>query len=142
MLDRYLAETASQLVRKGIAAVMVAEEVETGRIVGYYTLSGYMLQRSSLPQDLARRLPESLPAMLLGKLAVDRRLHGRGMGGALLSHALKRAASLSNEIGAVGVVVDAIDDRAAAFYEHFGFTRLTDEPRRLFLPMGIARAIP
>jgi GNAT superfamily N-acetyltransferase len=141
-LDGYLATTASQHIEKGIAAVMVALDAETGGIVGFYTLSGYALQSDGLPDHLAKRLPRSLPAFLLGKLAVATHAQGRGLGGALLTHALRRAATLSREIGAAGVVVDAIDEAAVAFYARFGFVLLTDQPRRLFLPMRVAAAIP
>jgi GNAT superfamily N-acetyltransferase len=74
--------------------------------------------------------------MLLGRLARDLRYRGRGTGELLPANALQRCYRLSEEIGAIGVVVDAIDDTAREFYERYGFSRFPEHERRLLLPMG------
>lgn len=76
-----------------------------------------------------------VPVRLLGRLAVDHRYSGQGAGEFLLVDALQRAFTQSSQIAAAAVVVDALDEVAAAFYRHFGFIPLPDQPRRLFLPM-------
>jgi ribosomal protein S18 acetylase RimI-like enzyme len=69
---------------------------------------------------------------LVGRLAVDQRFRGRGLGGALIADAALRV--INSEVRAFALTVDAIDDRAAAFYDHHGFRRLVSQPRSLFLP--------
>ena len=90
-----------------------------------------------LPEAVARKLPryQLLPATLLGRLAVDQRQRGIGLGGALLLDALHRAYRQSSQIGSVAVIVDAIDDDARRFYRHFNFNELPNRTDRLYLPM-------
>jgi len=73
---------------------------------------------------------------MLGRLAVDEHHRGRGLGEYLLVHALHRALTVSREVASLAVIVDAIDESARAFYEHFEFLPFPDQPRRLFLPMA------
>ncbi len=96
--------------------------------------------RSFPPACLPRckKLPryETYPAILIGRLALDQRYQGQGLGRLLLVDALSRCLDLSTEIGAIAVVVDAKDDKARAFYEHVGFLRLLDNAYRLYIPMA------
>ncbi len=73
----------------------------------------------------------------MGRLAVDARSHGRGMGAALRVNALRRAPG--TEIPAVALTVDAKDAGAAAFYRHFGFQALTHDPLAVFLPLATVK---
>ena len=141
-LDRYLWQQAGQDKRRGVAVPHVLLD-GAGRILGYYTLSALSLVATGLPPDVARKLPRypSLPSLLIGRLAVDERQRGQGLGRLLLLDALSRCASIAREAGCIGVVVDGKDDTARAFYEHYGFIRLPDAERRLFLPMGTVRAM-
>lgn len=135
VLDRYLKEQASQDIRNRVAAVFVLADED--RVIGYYTLSATAVNPTLLPAELRKRLPryEQLPAILLRRLAVDERHRGRGLGGFLLIDALRRAFRLHQELGAVAVIVDAKDDSARAFYEHYHFLRLLDDPYHLYLAM-------
>ena len=137
-LDRYLKEQAGQDLRRACATpfVLVSTCGDTA-ILGYYTLSSYGIDVGALPADVAKKLPRYplIPATLLGRLAVDRRYQGQGLGEFLLLDALYRALSQSAEIAAAAVVVDAIDAGAAKFYEHFGFVAFPSIAGRLFLPM-------
>jgi GNAT superfamily N-acetyltransferase len=139
-LDAYFRQQASQDQRRMIAAPHVLVEEVSGTIVGYYTLGAFAIRATSLPPDLTRRLPryEVYPAILIGRLAVDRRFRGQGLGRRLLAAALRRCLALSEQLGAVAVVVDAKDDSARRFYEHAGFLRLADHEYRLYLPMRSA----
>jgi GNAT superfamily N-acetyltransferase len=138
-LDRYFREQAGQDVRRHLTAVFVLRGAVSDEIAGFYTLSACQVDPRNLPPELAKRLPRRLlPATLLGRLAVDLRFHGQGLGGALLVDALLRAATASQEIGAMAVIVDAKNDGARAFYGRFGFRRFADDPNRLFLPMADA----
>lgn len=137
-LDRYLQEQAGQEMRRHVAVVYVLVELSTAAIAGFYTLSATGIDVGALPEDFTRRLPRypRLPAALIGRLAVDRGFRGQGIGKGLLLDALARSYHLSRRIGALAVVVDAKDDVARRFYEHFGFRRLADDANRLFLEMA------
>ncbi len=83
----------------------------------------------------------SIPAALIGKLAIDRSLQGQKLGGVLLSDALPQVRDLSEAIGIRAVVVDAIDQRAREFYLHHEFIAFADDPDRLFIPLSIVRKL-
>jgi len=133
-LDRYLREQASQDVRRRVAACFVALAADE-RIAGFYTLAAASVPLADLPDALRCKLPRyaAVPAIRMGRLAVDAAFHGQGLGGVLLVNALRRAAAA--EVGAVALVVDAKDERAAAFYRHHGFVPLQAAPLTLFLPL-------
>jgi len=134
-LDDYLEKRARQDIKRRISRVFVA--VESGlpaAIQGYYTLSALAIELSPLPEALVRKLPRHpIPAALIGRLAVDQRVHGRGIGRMLLADAVKRTLSVSDEIAIYAMVVDANDELAERFYRQFGFTRLHAGARRLWL---------
>lgn len=134
-LNRYLREQASQDVRRRVAACFVALADEK-RIAGYYTLASASLLLSDLPASIGKKLPRypSVPAVRMGRLAVDLAFKGQGLGGALLADALER--SSRSEIAAYALMVDAKDEAAAAFYRHHGFIALPDSPLTLFLPLA------
>jgi GNAT superfamily N-acetyltransferase len=136
-LDRYFREQAGQDLRRRLAVSYVLVEVATGVIAGYYTLSGFTIAPASLPETEARRTGRyaAIPAVLLGRLAVDRRYQGQRLGEMLLMDALRRALELSTQLGAWAVVVDAKGDAARRFYERYEFMRVLDDKYRLFLPM-------
>jgi ribosomal protein S18 acetylase RimI-like enzyme len=137
-LNRYLREHATQDIRRRVAACFVAL-ADGSRIAGYYTLASASLLLSDLPASTGNRLPRypTVPAVRMGRLAVDQTFKGQGLGGALLADALARAAR--SEIAAFALMVDAKDEAAAAFYRHHGFIALPDSPRTLFLPLANIR---
>jgi GNAT superfamily N-acetyltransferase len=136
-LDRYFREQAGQDVRRRIAVVFVLVERATGRVAGYFTLASTGLVLEGLPPEMARKLPRypMLPATLLGRLAVDQRHHGQGLGKLLLLDALRRSWEASRKVASLAVVADPKDDAARRFYVKFGFLPLSAAPCRLFLPM-------
>jgi predicted N-acetyltransferase YhbS len=115
-------------VAAGTAAVYVA--AVDGLVVGYYAIAMASIAQSQAPSRLGRGMPDPLPVILLARLAVDQGWQGHGNGGRLLVDALRRCVRGGREFGARAVVVDAIDDGAAAFYRPFGFRDL--EGRRLW----------
>lgn len=133
-LDRYLRERVTQDIRRRVAACFVM--LDDHDVAGYYTLSAASVALADLPEAVARKLPRypSIPAFRMGRLAVDLKYRGRGLGAALLVNALQRAAQ--SEIPAVALIVDAKDDTAADFYRHFGFLPLAQDPRAFFLPLA------
>ena len=134
-LDRYFREHVTQDVRRRVAVCFVALTDER-RIAGFYTLASASFLLADLPASLGKKLPRypTVPAVRLGRLAVDQMFKGQGLGGALLADALDRAAR--SEIAAYALLVDAKDESAAAFYRHHGFIPLPDTPLTLFLPLA------
>ncbi len=138
VLNDFLQRTARQHQVKGVSRtfVLVDPESETPKgILGYFTLSACESVTAHLPATLARRLPHTIPAVLLGRLAVDRNLQGQGYGSVLLVEAIRRVAATSAQLGVAGLFVDAKDDSAVAFYRKHGFVPLPANPYRLFLPL-------
>jgi GNAT superfamily N-acetyltransferase len=137
-LDRYFRQQVGQDQRRGLAVPYVLVDTSTANVVGYYTLIPYSIVPASLPEDMTRKLPryDALPAILVGRLTVDQRYHGQGFGRRLLMDALARSLSISQQVGALVVVVDAKDDAARTFYEQYGFRRFADHEYRLFVPMS------
>ena len=134
-LNRYLREQVTQDIRRRVAACFVAL-ADPSRIAGYYTLASASLLLADLPASTSKKLPRypTVPAVRMGRLAVDQAYQGQGLGGALLADALDRAARA--EIAAYALMVDAKDEAAAAFYRHHGFIALPDSPLSLFLPLA------
>lgn len=134
-LDRYLREQATQDSRRRIAACFVALTDEQ-RIAGYYTLAAASIPLVDLPDKTAKKLPRypAVPAVLLGRLAVDQAFKGSGLGAALLADAITR--SVKAEIASFALIVDAKDEAAASFYIRHGFISFQDQPRLLFLPLA------
>lgn len=140
-LDAWIRQTARQHIRKGISRTYVAVEAgNPGSVPGYYSLTAGEAHANTLPSDLARKLPNRLPVVLIGRLAVASTMHGKGIGKVLLIDALQRIVRTSAEIGIAAILVDAKDEQAAHFYEHFGFQRLPDDTARLILPVSTAKA--
>lgn len=135
-LDRYFQYRAGQDWRRKLTVPYVLTDPENGLVVGYYTLSNSSVLPTNLPANVAGKLPhyDSFPAILIGRLAVDRRYRGRGFGGLLLLDALQRCLESSQITGVMAVIVDAKDGAARAFYERFGFHRFADHEYRLYLP--------
>ena len=111
------------------------------RVIAYYSLTGHRLVRDELPRKIGRGSPDEIPAVLLARLAVDRSAQGAGVGGAVLADALARVVEATNIVAARFVVVDALHERAATFYEHHGFTRIPDTLRLIQKISDIAAAL-
>lgn len=141
VLERYFREQVTQDIRRRIAACFVAVELASQRIAGFYTLATSSIPLADLPPQIARKLPRYplVPAVHLGRLAVDSTFKGRGLGGALVLDALAR--SLKSEIAAYAMLVDPKDEAAAAFYRHHGFIAFEAQPLKLFLPLATAKKV-
>lgn len=110
-------------------------------VTAYYSLTGHRLVRDELPRRLGRGSPDEIPAALLARLAVDRSAQGHGLGGAVLADALGRVVDATSIVAARFLVVDALHERAATFYEHHGFTRIPDTLRLIQKISDIAAAL-
>jgi GNAT superfamily N-acetyltransferase len=141
-LNRWLQQSSSQYDKRDLARTYVALCPEEKSVVGFYSLSNHGLRFEVLTAELAQGLPRvDIPAVLLGQLAVDKSVQGRGLGKIMLIDAFRRVLSIANTVGVRGVVVDAIDENAVKFYKQYGFTALQDQPRRLLLPIQAIRKL-
>jgi ribosomal protein S18 acetylase RimI-like enzyme len=136
-LNEFLKRYALQNLKKNLGVTIVAAgEANRSKILGYYTVSMAQVSFKELPEELAGGIPRyPVPAMRIGRLAVDKSAQGMGLGGELLRDALFRALDLSLEVGTCVVLVDAIDAQAKRFYEKYGFVPLIDMPLSLVLPV-------
>jgi ribosomal protein S18 acetylase RimI-like enzyme len=139
-LDRYFHQQVTQDIRRRVTSCFVAVTADDA-IAGYYTLASGSIPIAELPPELARRLPRypTLPAVRIGRLAVDAKFRGQGFGRLLLWDATLRA--LRAEQANFTLLVDAKDDAAVAFYRHHGFVSFATAPRVLFLPLATAAKI-
>ena len=142
LLDDYLRRLARQHADAKISRTYVGiEGVEGDRILEYYTLAMAAIRREQLPQAYRKRFPNyPVPIARLARLAVDESQQGKGLGKLLLMDALYRCHRLSEEIGSVGVVVDAKNARVQSFHGRMNFKKFPETPLTLWLPAGaIAR---
>lgn len=142
-LDLYLRAQASQDVRRKANGVFVLVEPENPAIVlGYYTLCATALAHGDVPEAARKRVPRYplVSATLVGRLAVSQARQGERLGAVLLADAVQRAYASASTIGSSMMVVDAIDERATAFYAGHGFIRLPDS-LRMVLPMHTIRRL-
>jgi GNAT superfamily N-acetyltransferase len=135
LLNSYLKNQAGQDVKRKLSACFVLNDVETNIVKGYYTLSNNSIPLVNFSELIQKRLPKSyisIPATLLGRLAIDLKYQGIGIGRILLIDALNRSYGISKEIGSFGVIADPIDKDAERFYEKYGFIKLPDS-RKMFI---------
>ncbi len=135
-LDDFLRLRATQYDRRRLGRTYVALFPGATTVAGYYTLAAGIVAVANLPPAAARRLPKHpVPVVLLGRLAVDQKARGQGLGKALLRDALRRSLELSEQLGLFAVEVLAIDADPREFYTKYGFVPLADHDLHLFLPM-------
>lgn len=119
VLNGWLRQTAPRNQREGSSRTWVVGD--GNRVIAFYASSAAVLARAQATKRAARNQPDPLPAMLLGRLAVDRIHQGKGLAAALLKHFLLKALEVSQHTGIRLVLVHAKDDQAASFYRHYGF---------------------
>jgi len=137
-LNQFLQRLARRQSTRDFSKTYVACEPDLPRIFGFYAISSGSIDFAHWSPDL--RLPRyPVPVARLGRLAVDTRAQGQGIGRVLLSHAVNLALMLSAHIGLYALVVDAKDEVAAAFYIRHGFVCFSDRPLKLFLTLDVAR---
>jgi len=143
-LDRYFKTQASQDVKRKINAVFVlVDPREPTEVLGYFTLCATALAQGDVPEGARKHITRYplVSATLLGRLAVVGHQQRQGLGALLLADAVKRAYASASSVGSSMLIVDAISEQAASFYEANGFVRLTDS-LRLILPMqAIAKMV-
>jgi GNAT superfamily N-acetyltransferase len=142
MLDTYIQKQANQDIKRKLSSCFVITETETNLIKGYYTLSSNSIPSEFIPDQIRKKLPRSynsIPTTLLGRLAIDDRFQGQGIGKLMLIDALKRSYEISKTIGSFAVVVDPIDQDAENFYNKYGFIKLPDSGKMFLLMKTISQ---
>jgi GNAT superfamily N-acetyltransferase len=139
-LNLYLQRYARQNHESGGAKCFVAAPVDgPTHVLGFYTLSPASIEYRRAPALAKRGLGRyDVPVFRLGHLAVDLGVQGRGLGGALLLRAAYRCIRVANEVGGVALLVDAKNERIAAWYASYGAVALLDAPLSLVLPLAVA----
>jgi ribosomal protein S18 acetylase RimI-like enzyme len=137
-LNDWLLKVARQHLEKGLSKTFVATLEDAPSVIcGYYALTLAELENHHLPEAWRKKLPHRIPGVRLGRLAVDERYQGKGLGELLLVDALTRAGRIYTEAGGIGLFVDALDEQAAGYYRRFGFQQAPDNPLLLFLPARV-----
>ncbi len=136
-LDAWLKRTALQHQGMGISRTFVAvpeddasalnfqhdgyADVHADSILGFYALASAFVLIEELPPEFGKRYPRQIPVTRLGRLAIRIDMQGQGLGRLLLADAVNRARTAAQVVGSAGVFVDAKDEKAAQFYQHYGF---------------------
>ena len=138
-LDRYFQTQVTQDIRRHITNCFVAISTETGDVAAYYTMASASIPTPDLPAEERKRLPRypTMPAVRIGRLAVDIKYRNLGLGRILIMDAT--AKTLNAAPASYALLVDAKDDKAESFYQKHGFRNLTDMPCVLFLPLATAQ---
>jgi GNAT superfamily N-acetyltransferase len=135
-LDQFLRTLVTQYEKRRLGRTYVAVRPRETKVAGYYTLASSSVAFETLPASTSKKLPRHpIPVVLLGRLAVDEKWRGTGLGRRLLVDALERCLGLGERLGVHAIEVDAIDDEAKRFYKKYGFVSLGDNDRHLYLPL-------
>jgi GNAT superfamily N-acetyltransferase len=140
-LDQWLRAHALDNEDKASRTYVVTARVgeDAGAVIAYYTLAYGSVVRSEVPKKIRQGLPNPIPVMVLGRLAVDRRHSGKGLGHSLLREAMQRTLEAAQIAGLRALIVHALDDDAVGFYAKYGFQVFPAGTRTLFLPLETLR---
>lgn len=136
-LDDWLKNTALKSEGRSARTYVVCSGAA---VVGYYCLATGSVARGSAPPKIRRNVPDPIPVMIVGRLAVDRHFERMGIGGGLLRDAFRRVLQASEAVGCRAVLVHAIDRNAVEFYAKFGFIEFPAATRTMFLPLETLKA--
>lgn len=135
-LNEFLKHHARKNHENNSAKTFLAIDNADGRILGFYSLSPVSIIHASVPSQVTKGLARhDVPAFLLGRLAVDNSVQGKGLGGQLLLAAGRRCLNVASQVGGVAMVIDAKDEKVALWYENYGGIRLLDKPLTLMIPL-------
>lgn len=134
-LDDWLRNRAWDNLQVAASRIYVICPAGSGRIVGFFALSMGQILAQDVKGSMRRNMPRQIPAVTLGRLAIDRAWQGKGLGRALLADVVRRSLRAGAEVSARLVIVHAISPAAEAFYLHHGFSRLPIETPTLALDL-------
>lgn len=135
-LNRWLQQRARRNEREGISRTVVICQDNSSRVIAYFCLSAGAILLAEVPGRLGRNMPNPMPMVVLGRLAVDSNHHHQGLGSALVGDALQRSDEARRLIGARALLVHALHEHATDFYRKLGFRSSTFNPLTLMLQLG------
>jgi len=136
-LNEFLHKLAHQNLKKGLSRTFVLIKKNIPKeILGYYTLSVFEISVDKLPQKFINKYKGYLPAVKIARLAVARDLQKQGLGKHMIINAIKRVIAISENVGVIGLFVDAKNEDTKKYYLKFGFIPLLDHCLKLFLPLN------
>jgi GNAT superfamily N-acetyltransferase len=110
-------------------------------VIGYYSLTAGAISHEAAPKAMRRNMPDPLPVLLLGRLAIDKHYHNQGLGQAMLRDAMLRAVSVASDAGVFAILVHALSEQAKRFYLSRGFVESSVQPMTLFMTIETIRSI-
>ncbi|WP_017172838.1 GNAT family N-acetyltransferase [Xanthomonas phaseoli] len=137
-LDQWLKRRALKNQATGASRTFVA--CDDGSVVAYYALASSGVTVDAAPGRFRRNMPDPIPVVVLGRLAVDQSQQGRGLGRALVKDAGQRIVQAADTIGIRGVLVHALSADAKAFYERIGFEPSPLDPMMLLVTLDDLKA--
>lgn len=137
-LNDWLSGRALEAQARGTAATYVWTAAGASEVVAYYAIAPHQVRREQVAPAMACGVTV-IPAYLLARLTLDVTLHGHRLGAELLHDALDRIVTAADTASGRLIMVDAIDDNAAAFYQHHDFHPVRDNPRRLVVKVSTVR---
>jgi GNAT superfamily N-acetyltransferase len=138
-LDEWLKKRAVKNQASGASRCFVICQKNT--VIGYYTLSAGVIAHESAPKQMWRNMPDPLPVLLLGRLAIDKNYHNQGLGSALLQDAMMRAINVAQEAGIFAILVHALSEQAKRFYLSRGFVESPLRPMTLIMTLETIRSV-
>ncbi len=138
-LDEWLKKRALKNDNSGASRCFVL--CAGNSVVGYYSLSAGAISHEAAPKAMRRNMPDPLPLLLLGRLAIDKRYHNRGLGSALLRDAMMRAVAVASGTGVFAILVHALSPEAKQFYLSRGFVESPLQPMTLIMTLQTVRSI-
>lgn len=134
-LNDWLKQRAGKQEGRSSRTYVVCAAHESRPVVGYYSLAAGIVTSTEAPGWAKRNMPNPIPIIVLGRLAVDAKHQGKGLGGGLLQEAIRRTVEAAAIVGCRALIVHAIDDAAITFYARYGFQQFPEETRTMFLPI-------
>ena len=134
-LDEWLKRRALGNQTSGASRTFVAANDQL-EVMAYYALAAGAVAHQDATRKVRQNMPDPVPVLILGRLAVDQQIHGQKLGGALLQDAFKRSLLVAQNTGVRALLVHALNDRASAFYQHYGFQASAINPMTLMLPLN------
>ena len=138
-LDEWLRKRALRNHASGASRCFVV--CAGAEVVGYYSLSAGAISHEAVPKPMRRNMPDPLPVLLLGRLAIDRRYHNQGLGSALLRDAMIRAIGIAGNAGVSAILLHAISEPARQFYLSRGFRESPVQPMTLIMTLETVRTV-
>lgn len=138
-LDEWLKRRASSNQLTGASRTFVVVD-EDNRVHGFYAMAAGAISHQLASSAVRRNMPDPIPVMVLGRLAVDRRAQGIKLGAAMLQDAVNRAVAVSQNTGVRALLVHALDEHAKQFYEHYGFQESPHHSMTLMLRLSTVKS--